>query len=226
MWSAFAAVSMGNTLGWAASQLDRALLGLFGGTHVLGTYNFTIALSRNTTDAINRSASSVLRTEFENASHSTTPFNTLSLNKIFWRELLRNLVLITVVLLGLVCCALPIVRSIARHEWLEYLPYISLLMASAYPALASWLYSTALVYRHHLAMLVTSEGLATVFSILIAYAAMHDFRLACYSIFAREACLLIFKALPNINLYSLIRFVFLPIAIGSVFLTVTNLIFF
>lgn len=169
-------------LGWFQSQSDRLLVGLIGGTTLLGLFNTGWALGRSGAESLGAAAANVMRSQMRDV-ESQTPERQ--------REMMsRPLIMCAFAGLGValvtVSLSVWVIGPILGDEWRMSVDAASVLAVSTPATAVGWSMTSALAGRGRLKWGSPAKLVGIALSILVAFAALQSLEAAAWVVVARE----------------------------------------
>ncbi len=171
-----------SVLGWFQSQADRLMVGLIGGTTLLGFFTPGWALGRTGAESLGLASANVMRSRMREVESATLPQQLKSISGPLTMSAIAGLgvAIITVILSEWV------IGPILGEEWRVSIDAASILAVSTPATAVSWSVTAALAGRGRLKWGSPSKLVGIAMSVLVAVAALHSLEAAAWVVVARE----------------------------------------
>lgn len=153
---AYGSMALYSGVSWAQAQADRLLIGLFGGTALLGAWSVAIALSRSLGDALAAATANLLRAELAAAGPDA------DVRGISYRTLRRSVWLGAAAAGAAWVFAELIARPLLGSDWEETLSTVPVLALAVIPSCLAW--STTVLHVRE------RTGVRALYSLLVGVA--------------------------------------------------------
>lgn len=166
-------------LGWFQSQADRFLVTFFAGPSALGQWSFAQNIARAAGDSLAGSTTNVIRP----AIFSGDPVK----ERQRGQRILDRALAMTVIIEGLVVAiSLLVLPQILSDQWAPAIQVVPLMALSCIVTTLNWPLSAYLLKANRISMASPVKLIGVILAIPIAWAAVHDFRLAAWLLVIRE----------------------------------------
>lgn len=166
-------------LGWVQSQADRFLVSIFAGPAALGQWSFAQNIARAAGDSLAASTTNVLRPAIFSGDAAAERRDGQKL-------LDRALAMILTIELIVVVVALTALPLILSSEWDPAIAAVPMMALSCVVTTLNWSLSVYLLKVDRIALASPIKLVGVVLAFPIAWAAVHDFRVAAWMLVARE----------------------------------------
>lgn len=176
-------LSLDGVLGWSQAQLDRVLIGAYGGLAQLGLYSMAGSIARAVGDASAAAVGNVLRSRLASSSGATP--------QSIERFLFATLAMGAGIYLAVGGVAGLVLPEILGPQWAASVAAIPVLAASVFPALMTWSSTAIAVTIDRTSSLLPGRAVGIIGALPIALLAVESLQAAAMAAVARDLVVMI-----------------------------------
>lgn len=188
----FGSASAFSLVYWTQAQLDRVLVGLLAGPHVLGLYTFAWSLSRNLTDALGYAVVNVVRPVIVGGQVTSEQ----ELRRLIGSAVRRGMVPTLVVVAVTWFAALVVGPRVMSSAWDPAFRIVPLMSLCSVPMLVSLCVTPVLVVQERLHIGTVAQVVGAALSVGVALCATQSLMLAAWAALLRAVVVMLLTTVP------------------------------